>query len=83
MSNTNDYATKEEVRLIVREEVKEDLAEVKKVLAKVKDDIIEFKDEILHEIVNLRDDVTVTTSYRQLIEEHKQHIADLEKKKSN
>lgn len=111
----NDYATKDEVRSIVREEVqeiidrslqntikvltgyvdekitevKEDIAEVKVELAnvkedvsKVKEDIIQFKDDILHEIVNLRDDVTVTTGYRDMIEDHETRIIKLESSKS-
>ncbi len=35
-----------------------------------KDDLIDFKDAILHEIQNLRDDVTVTTGYRDTLEDH-------------
>ncbi len=106
---TDDYATKEEVRLIVREEVdfiaqklihtlvdyideknqelkvelKGEINDVKQVIAHVKEDIIQFKDDILHEIIDLRDDITVTTGYRDMIENHEQRITDLEKKKTN
>lgn len=45
----------------------------------LRNDIIGFKDEILHEISDLRDDVTVTTGYRDLIEDHEDRITKLEK----
>lgn len=34
-----------------------------------KEDLVDFKDAILHEIRDLRDDITVTTGYRDRIED--------------
>lgn len=45
----------------------------------VHESIIQFKDDILKEIIDLRDDVTVVTGYRDMIEDHKQRIGKLEK----
>jgi len=38
----------------------------------LKNDIVTFKDEILHEIIKLRDDITVIIGYRDMIEDHEQ-----------
>ncbi len=46
----------------------------------IKDDLLSFKDAILKEILNLRDDVAIVTGYRDMIEDHDQRIAVLEKK---
>lgn len=43
-----------------------------------KDDLIDFKDAILHEIQNLRDDVTVTTGYRDTLEDHEDRLEVIE-----
>lgn len=45
----------------------------------LKEDITLFKDQILKEIIDLRDDVTVVTSYRDMIEDHAIRIHNLEK----
>lgn len=46
----------------------------------LKNDIIEFKDKILGEIVKLREEVSVTSSYRDMIEDHDTRITKLEEK---
>jgi len=38
----------------------------------LKNDIVTSKDEILHEIIKLRDDITVIIGYRDMIEDHEQ-----------
>jgi len=45
-----------------------------------KNDLIDFKDAILHEIQNLRDDITVTTGYRDTIEDHEDRLEVIETK---
>lgn len=49
----------------------------------LKNDIVTFKDEILHEIIKLRDDITVVIGYRDMIEDHEQRIIKLEKEDQN
>lgn len=49
----------------------------------LKNDIVAFKDEILHEIIKLRDDITVVIGYRNMIEDHEQRIIKLEKTDQN
>ena len=49
----------------------------------LKNDIVTFKDEILHEIIKLRDDITVIIGYRDMIEDHEQRIIKLEKTEQN
>ncbi|MEK7096966.1 MAG: hypothetical protein AAB859_01470 [Patescibacteria group bacterium] len=49
----------------------------------LKNDIVTFKDEILHEIIKLRDDITVVIGYRDMIEDHEQRIIKLEKTDQN
>ncbi len=39
-----------------------------------KEDLIEFKDAILKEIRDLRDDITVTTGYRDTLEDHEDRL---------
>ncbi len=43
-------------------------------------DIVQFKDDILKEIVDLRDNITVITEYRDMIEDHKNRIHKIEHK---
>ncbi len=62
----------ENIRQLIKEEV-----DFK--IDALKEDIVLFKDEILHEIVNLRDDVTVLTGYRDMIEDHEIRIVKLRK----
>lgn len=56
---------------------KDDLQGLKKEL---KNDIVQFKDDILHEIIELREANTITTGYRDLIEDHNERIEKLEGK---
>jgi hypothetical protein len=49
----------------------------------LKNDIVTFKDEVLHEIIKLRDDITVVIGYRDMIEDHEQRIIKLEKEGQN
>ena len=44
---------------------------------RLKNDILNFKDEILSEIQDLRDDVSVVTGYRQMLEDHEEDIEKL------
>lgn len=50
------------------------------VKTELKNDILTFKDQILHEINKLREDITVTTGYRDMIEDHEARIEVLEVK---
>ncbi len=43
-----------------------------------KNDLINFKDVILHEIQNLRDDLTVATGYRDALEDHEDRLETIE-----
>lgn len=52
-------------------------------LKELKNNIISFKDEILHEIIKLREDITVVIGYRDMIEDHEQRIIKLEKTDQN
>lgn len=54
---------------------KEDLQQLEK---KLTNNIVEFKDEILHEIIALREDITVITGYRDMLEDHDKRIEKLE-----
>lgn len=49
----------------------------------LKNNIVTFKDEILHEIIKLRDDITVVIGYRDMIDDHEQRIITLEKEGQN
>ena len=70
-----EFVTKNHLGLVVQDIV--DL--LKEVRLNLRGDILNFKDEILHEIVKLREDVTVTTGYRDTIENHEKRIFKLEK----
>lgn len=48
------------------------------VVHEIREDIIKFKDEILHEIVALREDITVVRGYRDMIEDHDKRLGKLE-----
>ena len=43
-----------------------------------KEDMIMFKDQILHEIIKLREDITIVIGYRDMIEDHEVRIDKLE-----
>jgi len=49
-------------------------------LEQMKDNIITFKDEILHEIINLRDDMSVLLGQRDILAEHEERLIRIEKK---
>lgn len=68
------FVTKDHLGLVVQDIV--DL--LKEVRIELKGDILNFKDEILGEIVKLREDVTVTTGYRDIIENHENRLIKLE-----
>jgi len=55
--------------MITDSDIKKIKTELKKDFA-TKEDLIDFKDAILHEIRDLRDDITVTTGYRDMLEDH-------------
>ena len=58
------------------DKVYEDMYAMRKEL---KEDILLFKDDICKLILNLQDDVTVVTEYKDVIEDHEIRIYDLEK----
>lgn len=70
------YSTRKELEATTVELIKY-IGEVK---AELKNDILSFKDQILFEINKLRDDVTVTTGYRDMIQDHEARIETLEAK---
>jgi hypothetical protein len=55
---------------------KDDLRKTEKSITEA---ITTFKDEILHEIKNLREDVTIVTGYKDQIEDHDLRIEKIEK----
>ena len=66
------FATKEDLKAYT---TKEDLRAYA-----TKMDLIDFKDAILHEIRDLRDDITVTTGYRDMLEDHENRLEVVETK---
>lgn len=70
------YSTKKELEATTVELIKY-IGEVK---IELKNDILSFKDQVLFEINKLRDDVTVTTGYRDMIQDHEVRIETLEAK---
>ncbi len=48
----------------------------------LKQDLVKFKDEILHEIISLRDEVTIVVGYRGMLEDHETRLDKLETKPS-
>lgn len=54
--------------------------EVKDVKTELKADILNFRDQILHEIIKLREDLTIVIGYRDMIEDHENRIGRLEVK---
>ncbi|MBI5122227.1 hypothetical protein HZA75_00045 [Candidatus Roizmanbacteria bacterium] len=70
------FATKEDLEVALEKyATKDDLLNVTKEL---KNDILDFKDSILHEIIKLREDITVVIGYSDRIEDHDQRIEKLE-----
>lgn len=90
----NKAVTKKEVEEIIEKNneklissIKEEFLHVYEILAqhdkkfvKLENDIVQFKDDILHEIVDLRDDITVVTGYRKMLEDHDHRIVKIETK---
>jgi len=83
------YLTKKDLEISLipfssRNELEATTVEIIKYIGEVKtelkNDILTFKDQILFEINKLRDDVTVTTGYRDMIEDHDVRIGKLEVK---
>ncbi len=73
--------TKELIELIhaFRAELKKEIKESSQALkTELKADILDFKDSILHEIIKLREDITVVIGYSDRIEDHDQRIEKLE-----
>ncbi|PIP14808.1 hypothetical protein COW98_05065 [Candidatus Roizmanbacteria bacterium CG22_combo_CG10-13_8_21_14_all_35_9] len=71
------FATKEDLeRYATKENLKEELQQLEKRLT---NNIIVFKDEILHEIIALRDDFTMISGHRDMLEDHEIRIGKLEK----
>ncbi|MEK7079614.1 MAG: hypothetical protein AAB929_06085 [Patescibacteria group bacterium] len=70
------YSTRKELENTTIELIKY-IGEVK---TELKNDILSFKDQILFEINKLRDDITVTTGYRDMIQDHEARIETLEAK---
>ena len=59
------FATKDELQM-----AKNDL----------KNDLVNFKDAILHEILAMRDELSIVLGYREQIENHEHRLEKLEKK---
>ena len=59
------FATKDELQM-----AKNDL----------KNDLVNFKDALLHEILAMRDELSVVLGYREQIEDHEHRLEKLEKK---
>ena len=83
------YATKKDLEISLipfssRNELEATTVEIIKYIGEVKtelkNDILTFKDQILFEINKLRDDVTVTTGYRDMIQDHEARIETREAK---
>lgn len=73
--NDLSNVTKELIDLIYsfRTESKEDNKKTSQELkSELKNDILDFKDSILHEIIKLREDITVVIGYSDRIEDHDQ-----------
>ncbi|MDO8609230.1 MAG: hypothetical protein Q7R95_01660 [bacterium] len=73
------YATKEDLRSTTNELIEL----IKAFRQELKEDIVNFKDSILTEIVKLREDIAVTTGYRDMIEDHETRISKLESKSTS
>lgn len=83
------YSTKKELKVALtpystRKALEATTVELIKYIGEVKtelkNDILTFKDQILFEINKLRDDITVTTGYRDIIQDHESRIETLEAK---
>ncbi|MDO8609228.1 MAG: hypothetical protein Q7R95_01650 [bacterium] len=84
------FATKDDLRSTTnelielikafRQELKDDMGNLQK---EINEQFILFKDSILTEIVKIREDITVTTGYRDMIEDHENRIIKLESKHPN
>ena len=81
------FSTKNELKKALEKyATKDDLSNVTKELmdlihafrSELKNDIVDFKDSILHEIIKLREDITVVIGYSDRIEDHDQRIEKLE-----
>ena len=79
MSNRFDkkFATKDDLSIVSTELVGL-IQSFGAELSGLKLDVVDFKDSILTEIIKLREDVTVITGYRDLIEDHDKRIEKLE-----
>ena len=62
------FVTKEDLKKFAS---KDDLKQLE---TRFTNNIVEFKDEILHEIVALREDITVILGQRDIIEDHEIRI---------
>ena len=64
-----------------RQELKDDIKDSKKeVIKEVLNNILTFKDQILHEIIKLREDMTIVEGWSDRMEDHEVIIEKLEKK---
>ena len=64
-SLSDTFATKNELQM-----AKNDL----------KNDLVNFKDALLHEILAMRDELSIVLGYREQIEDHEHRLEKLEKK---
>ena len=64
-SLSDTFATKNELQM-----AKNDL----------KNDLVNFKDALLHEILAMRDELSIVLGYREQIENHEHRLEKLEKK---
>ena len=58
---------------------------VARIAEEIDNKLVKFKDEILHEVVAMREELTITLGHRDMLEDHEIRITKLEKKtpKSN
>ena len=68
-SLSDTFATKSELH-----------SEVGSLRLELKNDLVNFKDAILHEILALRDELSIVLGYREQIENHEHRLEKLEKK---
>lgn len=59
-----------------------ELERVEKKMDDFLDKLVLFKDQILHEVVAMRDELTVVLGHRDMLEDHEIRISKLEKKTS-
>ncbi len=78
-----EFVTKKEFYHTANELIELIKATGESIKKELKEEIVQFKDDILHEIIALREEVTIVVGYRDMLEEHQTRITKLEKKRSS